>query len=156
MEQVCCSGFWHVFAWRQMCLAYAVSHFQELVHTEDYFNLDPKIMILVQQAGRHYIYLDIYVCIHVYTRICILYIYIYMYINPIMVLVQEAGTGWRRPIGCLWLQVIFRKRATNYRAFLQKMNHKDKASYGSSPPYRHDIYIPLNVPHSLVWGGYGQ
>ena len=25
-------------------------------------------------------------------------------------------TGWRRPIGCLKLQVIFRKRATNYRA----------------------------------------
>jgi len=32
------------------------------------------------------------------------------------------------------LQVIFRKRATNYRALLQKMTYKDKASYGSSPP----------------------
>jgi len=31
-------------------------------------------------------------------------------------------TGWRRHIGCLKLQVIFRKRATNYRALLQKTN----------------------------------
>jgi len=32
------------------------------------------------------------------------------------------------------LQVFFRKRATNFRALLQKMNNKDKASYRSSPP----------------------
>ena len=32
------------------------------------------------------------------------------------------------------LQVIFRKRATDYRALLWKMTYKDKASYGSSPP----------------------
>ena len=44
------------------------------------------------------------------------------------------GTGWRRPIGCLKLQVIFRKRATNDRALLRKMTCKDKASYESSPP----------------------
>jgi len=42
-------------------------------------------------------------------------------------------TGWRRPIWCLKLQVIFHKRATNYRALLQKMTYKDKASYGSLP-----------------------
>ena len=36
-------------------------------------------------------------------------------------------TGWRRPIGCLKLQVIFRKSATNYRALLQKMTYEDKA-----------------------------
>ena len=28
-------------------------------------------------------------------------------------------TGWRRLVGCLKLQVIFHKRATNYRALLQ-------------------------------------
>ena len=44
------------------------------------------------------------------------------------------ATGWRRPIRCLKLQVIFRKRATNYRALLRKIMCKDKASYGSSPP----------------------
>jgi len=45
----------------------------------------------------------------------------------------EEATGWRRLIGCLKLQVIFRKRATEYRALLWKMTCKDKASYGSSP-----------------------
>jgi len=31
---------------------------------------------------------------------------------------KATATGWRRPIGCFKLQVIFRKRATNYRALL--------------------------------------
>jgi len=39
-------------------------------------------------------------------------------------------TGWRRPTGCLKLQIIF----TNCRALLRKMTCKDKASYGVSPP----------------------
>ena len=43
-------------------------------------------------------------------------------------------TGWRRPLRCLKLQVIVRKRATNYRALLQKMTYEDKASYESTPP----------------------
>jgi len=47
---------------------------------------------------------------------------------------EKEGTGWRRPLGCLNLQVIFCKRANNYRALLRKMTCKDKASYGSSPP----------------------
>ena len=33
-----------------------------------------------------------------------------------------------------YMQVIFGKRATNYRALLRKMTYKDKASYGFSPP----------------------
>ena len=41
--------------------------------------------------------------------------------------------GWRRHIWCPKLQVISRKRATNYRAHLRKMTYKDKASYGSPP-----------------------
>ena len=42
-------------------------------------------------------------------------------INP-----QLAGaTGWQRPIGCLKLQVIFHKRATNNRALFRKMTYKD-------------------------------
>jgi len=43
-------------------------------------------------------------------------------------------TGWRRPIGCLKLQVIFRERATNYRARLRKMTSTDKVSYDFTPP----------------------
>ena len=42
-------------------------------------------------------------------------------------------TGWRRLIGCLQLQVILHKRATNYRALLQKMTYEDKTSYDSTP-----------------------
>jgi len=42
-------------------------------------------------------------------------------------------TGWRRPMKSLQLQVIVRKRATNYRKLSRKMTYKDKASYGSSP-----------------------
>jgi len=41
-------------------------------------------------------------------------------------------TGWRRRIGCLKLQVIFRKRATIYGAFLRKMTYGDEASYDST------------------------
>jgi len=47
--------------------------------------------------------------------------------------IHAHTTGRRRPIGCLKLQVIFRKSATNHRALLRKMTYKDKASYGSSP-----------------------
>jgi len=45
----------------------------------------------------------------------------------------ESNTGWRRLIGCLKLQVIFRKRATKYRALLRKMTCKDKAFYDYTP-----------------------
>jgi len=48
---------------------------------------------------------------------------------------QNHLTGRRRPIGCLKLQVIFRKRATNHRALLRKMTYTDKASYFSTPPF---------------------
>ena len=50
-------------------------------------------------------------------------------------------TGWRRPIGCLKLQVIFRKRATNYGALSRKMTYKHKASYGSSPPCKGILWV---------------
>ena len=47
---------------------------------------------------------------------------------------HNEDTGWRRLIGYLKSQVIFRKRATNYRALLRKMTYEDKASYDSTPP----------------------
>ena len=43
-------------------------------------------------------------------------------------------SGWRRLLGCLEFLVIFRKRATNYRALLRKMTYEDKTSYDSTPP----------------------
>jgi len=52
-----------------------------------------------------------------------------------------ASTGWQRLIECLKLQVIFRKRVTNYRALLRKMTCKDKASYGTSTPCTHTTHF---------------
>ena len=52
----------------------------------------------------------------------------------------RADTGWRTLIGSPKLQIIFHKRATKYRSLLRKMTYKDKGSYESSPPCRHDIY----------------
>ena len=59
---------------------------------------------------------------------------VHLDIKQYHILTSVSHTGWRRCIGCLKLQVSFRKRATNYGALLQKMTHKDKASYGSVPP----------------------
>ena len=36
-------------------------------------------------------------------------------------------TGWRNPIGCLKLQVIFRKRATSHGAVLRKKTYNEDA-----------------------------
>jgi len=58
----------------------------------------------------------------------------------------RLNTGWRRPIGCLELQVIFRKRATNYRAPVRKITCKDKASYWCAPPCR----APLHINRDLL------
>jgi len=60
-----------------------------------------------------------------------------------LTVLSVSATGWRRPIGCLKLQVIFHKKATNYRALLRKMTYEDKASCGSSTPCRSNeqIYI---------------
>ena len=63
-----------------------------------------------------------------YTHVCV------CSINKTHTHICVCSTGWRRPTGCLNLQVIFRKRATNYRALLREMTYKDKASYGFSPP----------------------
>jgi len=65
-------------------------------------------------------------------------------------LVIHICTGWRRPIGCLKLQFIFRKRATNYRALLRKMTYKDKASYGSSPICIFRLIWILGVYHTCM------
>ena len=77
------------------------------------------------------------------------------------------GTGRRRPVGCLKLQVIFRKRATNYRALLRKMKYKDgslppciycgscsSAQHGSAavnPNIWNDLYVTCLTHTSHVW-----
>jgi len=57
-----------------------------------------------------------------------------MYIHIFCEQDTDNSKGWRRLIGCLKLQVIFRTRAANYRALLRKTTSKDKVSYGFSPP----------------------
>jgi len=58
------------------------------------------------------------------------------YVKTIDLCVSDifSTISWRRCIGCLKMQVFFRKRAINDRAQLRKMTYKDKASNGSSPP----------------------
>ena len=48
--------------------------------------------------------------------------------RPRLVAGRFRVTGWRRHIGCLMLQVIFRKRGTNHRALSREMTYKDKGS----------------------------
>jgi len=62
---------------------------------------------------------------------------------------STLSIGWRRPSGCLKLQVIFRKRATNYRALLRKMTCEDQASYDSTPLCSE---LTLEECTSRTWG----
>ena len=71
--------------------------------------------------------------------------------------IQTHHTGWQRPIACLELHVIFRKRAIDYRALLREMTYKDKACYGSTPPCRgHAMQTHAARPHQLCVFPYRQ
>ena len=79
-----------------------------------------------------------------------MYIYIHIHIYSVLpvhyrALCQCLLWGWRRLIGCLKLQVIFRTRATNYRALLRKMTYEDKASSDFTPPCSSVAYGVLSV-----------
>jgi len=93
-----------------------------------------------------YIYINIYMCVCV-REWCYIphHILAYQYGKKCSNMKRDVvitlcateckyGTGWRRLIGCLKLQIIFHKRATSHRALLRKMTCKDKASYDSTPP----------------------
>ena len=61
--------------------------------------------------------------------------------------ILPCSTGWRKPRGCLKLQVIFRKRATNYRALLRKMT----CNLRHPMSFRHPVHIsPLRNPDSYT------
>ena len=70
----------------------------------------------------------LYVCIRdimcglVFVRVCLA---LYVYIS----ICRYVSTGWRRLIGSSKFQIIFHKRATEYRSLLRKMTYKDKGSY---------------------------
>jgi len=52
----------------------------------------------------------------------------------------SSYTGWRRPVGCFKLQVIFHKGATNYRALWQKMTSRAVARRTAPRLLRHQGY----------------
>ena len=76
-----------------------------------------------------YIYIHIYVYIHTYESLIFVSfsvfpytsIYRHIYREPIM-----HVTGWQRCIRCHKLQVSFHKRATKYKALLQKENDPER------------------------------
>ena len=96
-----------------------------------------------------YTYVYMYICVDIYIYIYILYVYIYVFIHIyIYIYITTHGdTGWRRPIGCLKLQVIFHKRATIYRALLQKMTYKHRYRTQCSSFLRMQSH--LNVTSSM-------
>ena len=65
---------------------------------------------------------------------------------------KDMSTRWRRPVGCLKLQVIFRKGATDYRALLRKMTYEDKASYGRSSLATASVSVYICVTWLLQMG----
>jgi len=69
-----------------------------------------------------YIYDGTIVCMHV-CMFVFLYVCVYVWID------DGRHARVAKTIGCLKLQVIFHKRATNYRALLREMTYKDKACY---------------------------
>ena len=66
-------------------------------------------------ACRICVYVTFVYTLYVYPRIAYV---CEMYVRNMCVQRMPCGTGWRRLTGCLKLQVIFRKRATNSRALL--------------------------------------
>jgi len=81
----------------------------------------------------------VYVLTYTHMKICVYTHVVHQTASGRIVLICAracacACSGWQRLIGYLKLQVIFSKRATNYRAPFRKMTYKDKASYRSWPP----------------------
>jgi len=60
---------------------------------------------------------------------------------------SSTDAAWRRPLGCLKLQVIFRKRATKYRAILREITYGDKALNDSTPPCTSIAHTHLSTEH---------
>jgi len=64
------------------------------------------------------------VFVRVYLNVCVCVCVCVCALNIGCFCMRAYDAGWRRPIGCLELQVIFCKRATNYRGILRKMTYK--------------------------------
>jgi len=84
------------------------------------------------------IYKSVYICVYINT--CINTILGARAALNVTEDQEDEITGWQRSIGCLKLQVILRKRTTNYRALSREMIYKDKASLD----LRHPV-LPTSV-----------
>jgi len=87
------------------------------------------------------------ICIYIVIHSCL---YICIYID-IYIKYTHAAAGWQTPIGCLKLQVMFRNKVTNHRAFLRKTTCRDKASYGSSPPCINALNTRTHTLYTYSW-----
>jgi len=120
----------HVFVPRDMITSTCME-LKWYIHTYTYLHICAAWHNTSRMQCRWSIYIYIYsftclCCVTGYTHIHVFGVtYSHMCIH---------GIGWRRCIGCLKLQVSFRKKATNYRALLWKLNYKDGASDASPPP----------------------
>jgi len=76
-----------------------------------------------------------------------MYTCVIVYMVHVPMVYMTHDTGWRGLIGSPKLQIIFNKRATKYRALLQKITNKDKTSYGSSPPC---VYVQYQYGEASV------
>jgi len=103
-------------------------------------------------------------CVHFFL-VCYTYMWVHGCISQYLQHpcgVATIGTGWRRLIGSPKLQIIFHKRATQYRSLLRKMTYKDKGSYESSPPCRLlkwwgdyfllHVIVYLSITANPTWG----
>ena len=84
---------------------YVYINIKKIVKKIDIKKIDIKKIDIKKIDTCRYAYICIYLCVCIYSKLTHAGMYAF------------AITGWQRPIGCLKLQVIFRKRATNHRAF---------------------------------------
>jgi len=141
----------HSYVWHDplICVAWLISRMwmSHVTHeTHSYVSHDSFICVtrLIHTCGMTHTYVytthsymwhDPFICVARLIHFCGM-THTYEWYGGFMCVTWHSfhHTGWRRPAGCLKLPVIFRKRATNYRALLRKMPYKDKASYDSTPP----------------------
>ena len=106
-----------------------------------YINICIRIYIHIYIYIRIFIYIRMYMYTYMYTHIHI-YTYLWIYVLTFFFgkvarrdTAPENSFRVTKTIRCPELQVIFRKRAHNYKAPMRKMTYKDKASYGFLPPF---------------------
>jgi len=132
---------------RNPCSTSTNTHMYVYTHTCIFIYIETHRNVFINQSSSktisavpHVVNLSTHTYIFINTNL-----YLYMHAQKYSYKISVRGnihcrTGWRRFTGCLKMQVIFCKRATNHRALLQKMTYEDKAS-SLHHPVPHDIYM---------------